>query len=46
MNLMKGLTDQLDVSFNMVNNNALSIYITFLIPAEINVHLKNEFEMA
>jgi two-component sensor histidine kinase len=46
MNLMKGLTDQLNGSFNMVNNNGLSIHITFPVPVEINVHLENEFEMA
>lgn len=46
MNLMKGLTEQLNGSFHMLNNYGLNIHVTFPVQMEMNVHAENEFETA
>ena len=46
MNLMKGLSEQLDGKFIMQNNNGLTIEITFAVTHVIAINSRDEFEAA
>lgn len=45
MNLMKGLTDQLNGTFKMQNNKGLSVGITFPVNIEMGDQLRDKFEV-